>query len=158
VQTELDARADQEGAGGAIYALSGAGSAEELNEHLPKALDVMRKYGSLLIERDVDPKDLAITIRASRELEQYSAGSEHVAAMKLLKREGVDVHGGQKVRFVVLDHEAKRPEERVALLSPDMGGVSTMWRDILPSRKGDGERFLVVRGGPLQSIEGAEGG
>jgi len=124
----------------AVSALSGAGSAEELNEHLPKALDVMRKYGSLLIERDVDPKDLAITIRASRELEQYSAGSEHVAAMKLLKREGVDVHGGQKVRFVVLDHEAKRPEERVALLSPNMGGV-----------RYDVERYLALTARAMES-------
>jgi DNA polymerase elongation subunit (family B) len=81
----------------------------------------MRERGRIIMDREVDPKDLAITIRASRSLEEYTARSEHVSAMTLLKREGIDVKGGQKVRFVVLDHEAKRHENRVALVHENMG-------------------------------------
>ncbi|MGA1820846.1 MAG: hypothetical protein ACMUHU_07560, partial [Thermoplasmatota archaeon] len=106
-----------------LTALSGAGGAGEIPDHLPGAFEVMREKGRMIMEREVDPKELAITIRASRNLEDYSTRSEHVSAMTLLKREGVDVKGGQKVRFVVLDHEAKRHENRVALVHEEMGEV-----------------------------------
>jgi DNA polymerase elongation subunit (family B) len=106
-----------------LTALSGARGAEEIKDHLPRAFDVMKRRGSMILEREVDPRDLAITIRASRNLEDYSTRSEHVSAMTLLKREGVDVKGGQKVRFVVLDHGAKRHENRVALVHENIGEV-----------------------------------
>jgi len=106
-----------------LTALSGARRAEEIKDRLPKAFDVMKRRGGMIIDREVGPRDLAITIRASRSLDDYSTRSEHVSAMTLLKREGVDVKGGQKVRFVVLDHGAKRHENRVALVHENMGEV-----------------------------------
>lgn len=106
-----------------IESLSKAETAEEVPDHLPLAFEVMRKKGRMLMEREVDPKDLAITIRPSKTVDEYTAKSEHVAAMRLLKREGEDIQGGQKVRFVVLDHDADRPENRVALLKDDMHDV-----------------------------------
>ncbi|MGA1793904.1 MAG: DNA polymerase domain-containing protein [Thermoplasmatota archaeon] len=106
-----------------LTALSGAGGGGEIPDHLPRAFDVMRERGRMIMEREVNPKELAITIRASRNLEDYTTRSEHVSAMTLLKREGVDVKGGQKVRFVVLDHEAKKHENRVALVHEEMGEV-----------------------------------
>jgi DNA polymerase elongation subunit (family B) len=106
-----------------ITSLSGAHTSEDIPDHLPRAFNVMRKRGKMIMDREVDPKDLAVTIRASRSLEEYTTRSEHVSAMTLLKREGVDVKGGQKVRFVVLDHEAKRHEKRVALVHENMGDV-----------------------------------
>ncbi|MGA1873764.1 MAG: DNA polymerase domain-containing protein [Thermoplasmatota archaeon] len=106
-----------------LTALSGAEGSGDLFDHLPKAFEVMRKRGKMIMDREVDPKELAITIRASRNLEDYTTRSEHVSAMTLLKREGVDVKGGQKVRFVVLDHEARRHENRVALVHDEMGDV-----------------------------------
>ncbi len=102
-----------------IGALSGAESAGEIQEHLPDAFEVIRRWGRMLLDREVDPGDLAITIRASRSLDEYTTRSEHVSAMNLLKREGVDIKGGQKVRFVVLDHKAKHHENRVALIRED---------------------------------------
>ena len=71
----------------------------------------------------MDPRDLAITIRPSKELDGYTTRSEHVAAMRLLKRAGENVKGGQKVSFVVLDHDAARPENRVALVEENMEGT-----------------------------------
>ena len=106
-----------------LEALSGAGSAEEIPEHLPKAFGVAREKGRMIIEREVDPRDLAITIRPSKELDGYTTRSEHVAAMRLLKRAGENVKGGQKVSFVVLDHDAARPENRVALVEENMEGT-----------------------------------
>ncbi|MBN1391079.1 MAG: hypothetical protein JXA22_10610, partial [Candidatus Thermoplasmatota archaeon] len=106
-----------------LTALSGAEGAGDIPDNLSRAFEVMRKNGKKLMDREVDPKDLAITIRASRSLEEYSTGSEHVSAMTLLKREGVDVRGGQKVRFVVLDHGARRHENRVALVHEGMGDI-----------------------------------
>lgn len=103
-----------------IEALSEAERAEEVKDHLPRAFEVMKETGRKIMEREVDPRDLAITIRPSKGLEDYTARSEHTAAMRLLKREGKEIQGGQKVRFVVLDHHADRPENRVALLKDDM--------------------------------------
>ncbi len=106
-----------------IEALSGAGTASEVPEHLPRAFEVIRKKGAMIIDREVPSGDLAITIRPSKGLEDYTTRSEHVAAMTLLKREGESIQGGQKVRFVVLDHSSNRLENRVALLRDDMSDV-----------------------------------
>lgn len=106
-----------------IESLSGAESAEEVPDHLQMAFDVMRNKGAMVINREVPPADLAITIRPSKGLEEYTTRSEHVAAMKLLKMEGESIQGGQKVRFVIKDHSADRPENRVALLKEDMSDV-----------------------------------
>ncbi len=107
-----------------IESLSGAENADEIPYHLHHAFDVMRDKGRMIIGREVDPKDLAITIRPSKGLDEYTTRSEHVAAMQLLRREGENIQGGQKVRFVVLDHNAGRPENRVALLKDDMDDVN----------------------------------
>jgi DNA polymerase elongation subunit (family B) len=106
-----------------IESLSGAESADEVPDHLYRAFDVMRKRGALVINREVPPLDLAITIRPSKGLDEYTTRSEHVAAMKLLKMEGESIQGGQKVRFVIKDHCADRPGNRVALLKEDMSDV-----------------------------------
>jgi DNA polymerase elongation subunit (family B) len=107
-----------------IESLSEAESASDIPNQLHRAFDVMREKGSMIINREVPAEDLAITIRPSKAVEEYTTRSEHVAAMTLLKREGESIQGGQKVRFVVLDHSAERPENRVALLKDDMTDVS----------------------------------
>ena len=106
-----------------IQALSASPSAEEVPSFIPDAFSVLGRYGEALRSREVDPADLALTIRTSRTLDEYTTDSEHVAAMKLLRRAGFEVNAGQKVRFVVLDHGSRRPEARVCLLDDDMDGV-----------------------------------
>ncbi len=106
-----------------IQALSASPSAEEVPSFIPDAFSVLGRYGEVLRSREVDPADLALTIRTSRTLDEYTTDSEHVAAMKLLRRAGFEVNAGQKVRFVVLDHGSRRPEARVCLLDDDMDGV-----------------------------------
>ena len=106
-----------------IGSLSRASSAEGIPEEIPGAFEVMRRKGRELISREVDPRDLALTIRVSRSVDDYSMESEQVSALRLLRREGREVRPGEKVRFVVLDHGSSIPEKRVALLDGDMNGV-----------------------------------
>ncbi len=106
-----------------IEALAASPRAEEVPSYIPDAFSVLGRYGNMLRSREVDPADLALTRRTSRTLDEYTTNSEHVAAMKLLRRAGFEVNAGQKVRFVVLDHGSRRPEARMCLLEDDMDGV-----------------------------------
>lgn len=106
-----------------IDALAGADSAEGLTDELPNVFAVLRRRGKELMDRKVNPRDLALTIRVSRTLDEYTTNSEQVSALKLLRSEGMEVRAGEKVRFVVLDHGERRPERRVRLLQEDMGKV-----------------------------------
>jgi DNA polymerase elongation subunit (family B) len=83
----------------------------------------MRSRGRQLTERKVDPRDLALVIRISRALDDYSVESEQVSALRLLREEGTEIRPGEKVRFVVIDHEQRQPDKRVCLLSDDMDHV-----------------------------------
>ncbi len=82
---------------------------------------MLARRGAELADRRVDPLDLALTMRVSRELDEYSTNSEQVCALRLMREAGVEIPPGQKVRFVILDHGASRPAERVSLLHEDMG-------------------------------------
>jgi len=108
---------------GAIRTLSGARSAGEVRQYLEGTLNFLRREGGRLLERSVDPSELSMCIRISRALDDYRTDSEHVAAVRLLKRTGFRVNPGEKVRFVVLDHGARRPEERVRILEDGMEGT-----------------------------------
>ncbi|MGA1821077.1 MAG: DNA polymerase domain-containing protein [Thermoplasmatota archaeon] len=106
-----------------INTLAGADSAGGLPDEIPKVFSVLRRRGRELMDREVNPRDLALTIRVSRALDEYSANSEQVSALKLLRSEGMEVRAGEKVRFVILDHGERRPEGRVCLMQEDMDGV-----------------------------------
>ncbi|MFQ5909187.1 MAG: DNA polymerase domain-containing protein [Thermoplasmata archaeon] len=95
--------------------LAKAENAKEFEENVPEALEVLRKWVKRVKREDVNLEDLIITLRISRSLEEYSVFNNQVAALTQLKREDVEVHPGEVIRFVLLDSESKDANERLRI-------------------------------------------
>jgi DNA polymerase I len=54
--------------------------------------------------------------RVTRQLGEYRVFNDRVAALKQLIAEGVEVHPGETVRYVVLNHDSRDPDKRVRVL------------------------------------------
>jgi DNA polymerase I len=143
----------------AIGALSGAKDASELPWMMGEVSKVLARRGAELADRRVDPLDLALTMRVSRELDGYSTSSEQVCALRLLREEGVEVPPGQKVRFVVLDHSARRPAERVSLLRDGLGRTYDVDRYLRLTARAVGNimsLFGLDEGAALRALKGED--
>ncbi len=85
----------------ALHCLSLAYDARDLPEYLRKAFDVLKKALDDLNAGKVPLKDLVLTMRISRELNDYKAPTPSVrAARQLLEQMGKRLAPGQKVRFL----------------------------------------------------------
>lgn len=105
--------------------LAQAGGKEEFKELIPDCLAKAREFADRLRNGSVDPQHLIFTKAVSKELEEYSVVNDQACAMYLLKKQGVKVAPGQKVRFVVSQAGSKDPKRRVV---PDMSvGPGTVY-------------------------------
>ncbi|MFQ6128058.1 MAG: DNA polymerase domain-containing protein [Thermoplasmata archaeon] len=92
-----------------------AENAKELKENVPEALEVLRKWVKRVKRENVNLEDLIICLRVSRTLEEYNVFNNQVAALTQLKREDVEVHPGEVIRFVLLDSESKNTDRRLRI-------------------------------------------
>jgi hypothetical protein len=79
-------------------------------------MQVLRDYARRLLAGDCDPHDLVFSTRVTRQLGEYRVFNDRVAALKQLIAEGVEVHPGETVRYVVLNHDSRDPDKRVRVL------------------------------------------
>jgi DNA polymerase elongation subunit (family B) len=92
-----------------------AGNIKEFKENAPEALEVLRKWVGRVRRGDVDIEDLILTLRVSKSLEEYGVFNNQVAALTQLRREDVETHPGEVVRFVLLDSESKSADKRLRI-------------------------------------------
>ena len=71
--------------------------------------DRLARHLARLRRGDVDPADLVVTQRVSKELGEYQRASRAKAALERAADLGVDRHPGQDVRFVVVDDGQSGP-------------------------------------------------
>jgi DNA polymerase I len=76
--------------------------------------DVLQRQLADLRRGDVDPEDLIIDNRVSKNLDEYSQYTRNVAALERAAGTGIEKHPGENVSYVVVDDE-KQSRERVAL-------------------------------------------
>jgi DNA polymerase elongation subunit (family B) len=81
-----------------------------------KCLDVLRSYARTLLHGECDIHELVFSTRVTRTLGEYRVFNDRVAALTQLVREGVEVHPGETVRYVVLNHSSRDPQRRVRVL------------------------------------------
>ena len=67
-----------------------------------------------LTARDVDPNELVIRTTPSKRREEYRQYTTTVAALERAERQGIDVHPGEPLEYVVID-DSRASHERVAL-------------------------------------------
>jgi DNA polymerase elongation subunit (family B) len=92
-----------------------ADSARGVIKRIPHVLDVVRKTVDAVMQGAVDLEDLTITIGITRSLDDYRVNNLSVAALRLLKREGVDMYPGQKVQYIIRNWKARKLTERVSI-------------------------------------------
>ncbi len=98
-----------------LQTLAQAETVQEFYTKIPDALDVTRQYVDAVLKGDVSIEDLVISISISRHLEDYAVTNLSVAALNRLKKEGVTLHPGQTVRYIIRDHKSKSAAHRVSI-------------------------------------------
>jgi len=96
-----------------IRVLAKASNSEAFMKRIPEAVEVLRSYGERLKKRDIDVQDLIIAKRLSMHPDRYGHDVFQAIAARQLMREGVEVSGGQTVRYLITDAENKRSSNRV---------------------------------------------
>jgi DNA polymerase elongation subunit (family B) len=96
-----------------IRVLAKASNSEAFMKRIPEAVEVLRSYVERLKKRDVDLRDLVIAKRLSMRPDRYGHDIFQAIAARQLMSEGVDVSGGQTVRYLITDAENKRSNSRV---------------------------------------------
>lgn len=98
-----------------LSTLAQAESVPHFFRYLPDALEVVNTYVGGVLQGDVHLEDLVISIGISRHLEEYRVTNLSVAALKKLKKEGVERHPGQTVRYIIRDWKARKATNRVSI-------------------------------------------
>ena len=96
-----------------IKVLATANDSKVFVEKIPETLKVVKEYRKKLIDGEVPIRDLIVTKRLSKNLENYKQKVSQVIAAEQLLKEGVEVSAGKSVRFLFTSAENKRYERRV---------------------------------------------
>ena len=80
---------------------------------IPEALEIFEAYVRLIWSGQAPISDLVITNELSKDWNQYSSNLAHVAAVKQLADEGLELMAGQSVSYVVTNYRSKVQEARV---------------------------------------------
>ena len=96
-----------------IKVLAKASNSEAFMNRVSEAVEVLRSYVERLKNRDVDVRDLIIAKQLSMCPDKYAHDVFQAIAARQLMREGIEVSGGQTVRYLITDAENKRSNSRV---------------------------------------------
>ncbi|WP_227380254.1 hypothetical protein [Haladaptatus halobius] len=98
---------------------------------LEAVCEVLRSWVDRLERGAVDPSELVITNRVSKNREEYTQSTRSVAALERAADLGLARAPGQNVSYVVVD-DAKRSRERVMLASEELTEYDVgLYRELL---------------------------
>lgn len=102
-----------------LAALSQAKTLEELHQLREEAAKILEARTTELESGTVDPRLLIVEQVLSRNLEEYSVETRASVAARELTADGINVHPGEKIGYVITDVQAKNPSERVSISNKD---------------------------------------
>jgi DNA polymerase-2 len=105
-----------------IEVLSETKNMKDFQSKIPEILDLLLEYSLKLKGGQTKQEDLAIGKRISQEPNAYKVDSLTALAAQQLEDVGIEIHPGEKVRYVIKDAESKDKAERVKpfpLVGPD---------------------------------------
>jgi DNA polymerase elongation subunit (family B) len=105
-----------------IEVLSETKNMKDFRSKIPEILDLLLEYSLKLKDGQTKQEDLAIRKRISQEPNAYKVDSLTALAAQQLEDVGIEIHPGEKVRYVIKDAESKDKAERVKpfpLVRPD---------------------------------------
>src|SRR5437867_1491387 len=110
---------------------SKANNSSEFKLLIPKALNVLERYATLLRKRKVRLEDLVIEKNLSKDPGEYTHKVPQAIAAQHLLKEGGTVHAGQRVNYI-LTHDWAGVPEKLAL-PPELADENTVY---------DSERYI----------------
>jgi DNA polymerase-2 len=105
-----------------IEVLTGTKNVKDFQSKVPEILDLLLEYSLKLKDGQAKQADLAIGKRISQEPNAYKVDNLTALAAQQLEDVGIEIHPGEKVRYVIKDAESKNRAERVKpfpLVGPD---------------------------------------
>jgi len=96
-----------------IKTLASARNKREYLERVPQAYDVCRRFIQRLYRGDVDVRDLILYAKLTRDPREYRVATRASIVADQLMKVGRRVHAGQRVAYVIVDSDARIPEQRV---------------------------------------------
>jgi DNA polymerase elongation subunit (family B) len=96
-----------------IRVLAKAPNSEAFIKRIPESVEVLRGYVEKLRKRAVDVPDLIIAKQLSMHPDRYAHNVFQAIAAKQLLKEGIEISGGQTVRYLITDAENRRASKRV---------------------------------------------
>lgn len=101
---------------------------------LPELLAILEEALVRLRAGEVTAEELAVTNRLSQEVREYRHNTVQAIAARTLDRHGARLHPGEAVQFIITDHKAKLPDDRVrpyALLGTDWAYDADAYAEML---------------------------
>ena len=85
--------------------LAKANSVDEARTKIPECIEMFHRYALCLERHELSATELAFRTNLSKGPEEYTATTIQYAAMKQLVREGVQLHAGEGIRYVITDYD-----------------------------------------------------
>ena len=93
--------------------LSLASNAAEFQEHIPRAINILRWTAKRVLDRAIPVHQFILTKNVSRALPEFVVLTATAAALKQMEKRGFTVEPGETVRYVLLDVRARESERKV---------------------------------------------
>lgn len=94
--------------------LSTANNSKEFIEKIPAVIGTLKQYARKIICGDYPLEDLVLTKRVSRGLYEHEQFNDQVAALTQLVDEGVSIHPGEMIRYILCDN-SRNHKKRVKI-------------------------------------------
>ena len=87
-----------------LEVLANANSVEEAKAMVPLCVEVFLKYAKALRDHEVPAEELAYSVNLSKKPEEYVNRTVQASAVRQLAGEGVELHAGEGIRYVIKDY------------------------------------------------------
>jgi len=117
-----------------------AGSVTEVRAKLPECVEIFLRHAEALERHETRAPDLAFTTNLSKGPEEYTSMTVQHAAVKQLVGEGVKLHAGEGIRYVITDYGGRDSKRATPL-------------DVLKEGNSyDSERYIELLAGTCSSV------
>lgn len=100
-----------------LEALSDARSVADVQERVPRLLDIVRAHVALLQSGRANPMELVLRRHVSKEADEYTNNNLSAVVSKLVTDMGVRLAPGESIEFIILDQSGKRRPEKAKPLA-----------------------------------------
>lgn len=87
--------------------LAEADTVAAARDKVPKCVEVFLRCAGTLERHEVPASELAFSTNLSKALGEYTTATVQRAAAKQLVGEGVDLHAGEGIRYVIMDYRSR---------------------------------------------------